>query len=452
MHLPRERVLAVLFAASALLACRLLLALVVIPPWQQPDEPSHISLIELQRTRIDLLDGRPDPAREADILQSMARYDWWEHRDRGFPIPGTVPDRFLAAGLRVAVDVTSVTKPTPYFLLVGRLFSWLPRLPVVDELYIVRALSAAFGMLTLWVAWLGAREILGAARGATVAILLALHPQFAIVSTSAAPDALINLLGACMWWQTAVALRRDALLSLVGVWMAAVAAAASDRMGLPLLAVAFIVSVVVVTVRLPLRGRIALLAVPAIVVVGAAILAGATWAVDQSQNTFSWRHTLFGAWMPVPHAMTWDFFTHFTALLHQSWWFSLGWGRYPPPSWWASIAIGLTALAGVGVARRIFTASELDARTRLLMALAVIAFAVQLSAVYWAYFRPGYGVQGKSLFPVLVPCLVLLWAGLEAWVPPSRRLHAAAALALLFALLDITAWTLVAIPAYYASL
>ena len=46
---------------------------------------------------------------------------------------------------------------------------------------ILRAISAVFGMLTLWIAWLGARECLGTLGGATVALLLALHPQFAIV-------------------------------------------------------------------------------------------------------------------------------------------------------------------------------------------------------------------------------------------------------------------------------
>ena len=72
---------AVLPLACALLACQLLIALALIPPWQQPDESTHVARVELQRSRITGLDGSPDPARESEILQSMAYYDWWEHRN-----------------------------------------------------------------------------------------------------------------------------------------------------------------------------------------------------------------------------------------------------------------------------------------------------------------------------------------------------------------------------------
>src|SRR5687767_6655448 len=49
-----DRVL--LITASALFGFRLLLALTLIPPWQQPDEPYHVGLVELQRARLASLD------------------------------------------------------------------------------------------------------------------------------------------------------------------------------------------------------------------------------------------------------------------------------------------------------------------------------------------------------------------------------------------------------------
>ena len=116
------------------------------------------------------------------------------------------------------------------------------------------------------------------------------------------------------------------------------------------------------------------------------------------------------------------------------------------------MALALTAIAAAGTAQRLFRDRALDPQTRMLIALAVIGLAVQVSAVYWNFFRLGNGAQGKSLFPVLVPCLVLLWSGIETWVPKPHRVHAAAALVLLFALLDAAVWGLVAFPAYSASL
>jgi uncharacterized membrane protein YfcA len=431
----------------------MLLALALIPPWQQPDEHRHVALAELHRTRIALLDVSSDPAWEGEILRSMARYDWWEHRVRRGEAPFIIPNNFDSAGPHVGGSDSGVSRPPIYFVIFSRLLSWLPRLPVVEDLYILRAISAVFGMLTLWVAWLGARECLGTLGGTTVAVLLALHPQFAIVSTAAAADGMVNLFGACMWWQTTLVIRRTQfLLPLAGVWCAAIAASAADRMGVPLLLVAFVVSVAVVRLKRPPLARRAIFTVLATAAFAVVLLGGAIWTLETFGETFGLRSSFSQSWLLVPEAKTWDFFTRFTSFVHQSWWFSLGWVRYAPPTWWIAIVVALTAIAAVGIGQRLFRDREPDAQTRMLVALAVIALVVQASAVYWTYFRLGGGAQGKSLFPVLVPCLVLLWAGIETWVPPSRRVHAAAALVALLALLDAAAWTLVAIPAYYASL
>ena len=432
--------------AFALLACHLLVALALIPPWQQPDESTHVARIELHRSQIALLDGTVDPAREGEILQSMARYDWWEHRDRRSEPPAVIPENFSSTGYAVAVPAQSVASPTAYTLLAGRLLSWMPRLTIVDDLYVLRSLSAIFGMLTLWVAWLGARECLGTMGGATVTALLALHPQFAVVATAAAADALVNLLGACVWWQTAVAVRRrDRFLPLAGVWGAAIAAASADRMGVPLLALALIASIVVLATRIERFTRSA----AAVFVLLA--LAAAAWALGAAGETYGLASAFTGDWLPVPEARSWDFWGRFTSFVHQSWWFSLGWVRYAPPSWWVAVATTLTALAAAGTGRQLISARPLDVQRRNLVALAVLGVGLQVAAVYWTYFRLGHGAQGKSLFPVLIPSLVLLWGGIETWVPTPLRAHAAAALVVLLALLDAAVWGLVAIPAYYAS-
>jgi hypothetical protein len=424
----------------------MLVALALIPPWQQPDEATHVARVELERSQIALLDGTPDPAREGEILQSMARYDWWEHRDRRSETPTVIPKNFSSTGYGVAVPAQSFAGPTAYTLVTGRLLSWIPRLTIVEDLYILRTLSAIFGLLTLWVAWLGTRECLGTLGGVTVTALLALHPQFAVVATSAAADGLTNLFGACVWWQSVVALKRHhPLLPLAGVWGAAIAAASTDRMGVPLLAIALVVSIVVIARRTENITRPA-----AVVWVGLALVA-AVWAVGAAGETYGLASVFSQEWLPVPSARSWDFFRRFTSFVHQSWWLSLGWVRYAPPSWWAMIVVSLTVIAAVGTGRQLIWSGVLDGQRRTLIAVAAVSVTLQVSAVYWTYFRPGSGAQGKSLFPVLVPCLVLLWSGIETWVPPPRRVHAAAALVFLFALLDAAAWGLVAIPAYYAS-
>ena len=210
--------------AFALLGCQLLLGLALIPPWQQPDEPTHVARVELRRHRIAHLDDGLDPGREFEILRSMATYSWWQHRRVREEPPPTIPQDFLAARPPVGTSAVVPGRTPLYPWFAGRVLRWLPYLSVVNDLYVLRTISAVLGLLTLWVAWLGARECLGALGGATVAVVLALHPQFAIVSTTATPDAMVNLLGACAWWQIAVAFRRKNVLPcLAATWCATIA-------------------------------------------------------------------------------------------------------------------------------------------------------------------------------------------------------------------------------------
>lgn len=443
----------VVVAASALLICGLSLALAVVPPWQHPDEPTHTAVVELQRSRVALQDGTRDPGREGEILQSMARYDWWEHRARGFEAPTVVPENFLAAGRRVGVSSLDVTRPTTYYLVTARVLSWFPRLAVAEDLYLLRGLSAVLGALTLLVAWRGARECLGSLGGATVAVLLALHPQFALVFTSAAPDPVANFFGACLWWQAMVAFKcRNVIAPLVAVWAAAIVATSADRMGLPLVAIALVVSLAVLAGRTKIRWQRAVWVLPVAAGCLSIMLYGAVWVLSAFGETYGLGRVFSADLTPVPGAVTWSRFTRFTWLLHHSWWYAIGWGRYMPPAWWNGIAVALTLVVAAGVVRRFFPPSQPEPQARTFAALAAAGIAIQLSAVYWTYFRLGNGAQGRYLFPLLVPSLVLIWMGVDAWVPPSRRAHAAAALVLLFALLDASAWMLVAIPAYYGTL
>ena len=431
----------ILLAASAVLICRLGLSLALIPPWQQPDEPAHVAFMEVAHDRL-LLSSSPDPGREAEILRSMAEYDWWRYYARGTPAT-PLPTKFERAGGAIVGSIgvnPSTNVWGAYYTMIAAGLHAGPQRSVVEALYLMRTVSAMLGLLTLWVAWRGARECLGEVGGATVTLLLALHPQFAVVSTTASPDALVNLLGACIWLQAMLAVRRANVLRPIGVmWLAAICGAVVDRMGIPLVAGAFVASVVALTRhRRPRRFTVALIAIAA-AMFGASLL-----LVEGLSHPFS-----SAGWAlvtPAPEARTWDFFSTFTSILFESWWASLGWVRYSPPSWWVAIACVLSATAAAGVLRRILRND--DQHTGTVLGLAITMMTVQVVAVYWSYFQIAHGAQGRHLFPVLVPALVIIWLGIEAFVPIHHRRYAAIVLVVTFALLDATAWVLVAVPAY----
>jgi hypothetical protein len=386
-----------------------------------------------------------DPARQAEILGSMAEHGWWRHRT-GRESPAVLVPRFtnadpndLDVNSTIGIDPLSQAHPKVYYGVMGRVLGLGGRHTVVRDLYVMRAVSVGFALATLWIAWLGA-QIAGGDFGGVVAVLLALHPQFAVVSTTASPDALVNLAGACVWWQAMCALRGPRIVwPIAGVWAAAAAGATVDRIGIPLLAIALLISVAAVRRLRGLGWR-----TWATTVAGTAALVGMLWLLHEQIGTFSatdWRTIA-----PVEKARTAEFFTSFAAMLFRTWWFTAGWIRYYPGVWWTAGVLAITVIAGAGLARLVSRSDPYISRT--VVAHAALMLIVQLSAVYWTHFRFGTGPQGRYLFPCVVPAIVLLLLGVETWVPAHYRLRAAAALVLVFAVLDMTAWLTIAMPAY----
>ena len=322
-------------------------------------------------------------------------------------------------------------------MLVGGGLSLLRRLPVVTDMYVMRVLSAILGVLTLWTAWLGARLVFGEALAMTIVAVLAVHPQFVIASTAAGPDAVVNLAGGLIWWQTAEALHRPtSMWSLVALWIAAIGAAAVDRMGVSLLGSALLVSMFIVMRRYGLRSRIMLC-----ILIGAAIV-----GVGVRLNDDVWHgvgDTLHTALLPVPDARSWNYVWLFHSSLFEGWWLTLGWAEYPPPDWWVLGALGISVIAAIGVFRSVIERRVPDA-----IAIAILMVAIQLVAVDWVYFRPAVGAQGRHLFPVLIPSLVLLCAGWDRLLAPSLGSRARVALVLVVAALDTAGWLTLAIPVY----
>ena len=429
-----------LLAISGVCICHFAVALALIPPWQQPDEHTHVAVAEMARG------SRPgiDPSelgREAEILRSMADHNWWRHYGEAAPnpLPLRIPDVSHGSRSSIELEMWAADVPQLYYALIGGMLSLAPEMSVASDMYLARAFSALLGILTLLIAWRATRQLLGEAGSVTVAALLALHPQFAVVSTTASPDAFVNLAGAFLWWQAVRVVRRENVISsLALVWSAAILGAAADRMGVPLLVSAYAVSVFAI-LRIWLQRLTAVLTACAVMLLGLAL-----WLADVFSGTFgsaAWQRL-----MPVERARTWEFVAEFSSFLFESWWFSLGWVRYAPPSWWVSVAQVLAVAAIVGLVRRLRHVDT--AHMRAIIAVTLTMVAVQVAAVYWTYLRFAVGPQGRHLFPMLVPTLVLLWLGVEAWAPIQYRRHAALGIVAVFALLGITGWMLVGVPAY----
>ena len=428
----------VLAVAIVVLLARMTLAVLIVPPWQHPDEPIHVAAAEVWRSRITGNDAQ-DRGREADIIDSMIRHGWWRHYGQPLP-PGPQPTRFVSTGTvfsTIGLVPESSSYAPPYYAAVGWLLSRAPRGAVERDLYVMRIVSMLCTVGTLWVAFLGSRLALDALGAATVTSLFALHPQLAIASTTAGPDALVICAGAILWWQTMSALRGPhQVRSLAILWLAVIGAAMVDRLGIALIPIAFIVTAVVSVERLRFRSAAAALALVAIAIA----LAAATIPAIRSPLRISLADTLVSS----SPGDAFHYSGRFTSFLLSSWWYSLGWVRYFAPQWWVVSTAVMTTVAVAGTWRA-FTRSR---DMRRVIILAVVNLVCLLAALAWVFLRVRVGAQGRYLFPVIVPTLTLIWLGTAAWVPARFRHIGSTALMAAFAVLDVIAWIVVAVPAY----
>jgi hypothetical protein len=428
----------VLAVAIVVLLARMTLAVLIVPPWQHPDEPIHVAAAEVWRSRITGNDAQ-DRGREADIIDSMIRHGWWRHYGQPLP-PGPQPTRFVSTGAvfsTIGLVPESSSYAPPYYAAVGWLLSLAPRGAVERDLYVMRIVSMLCTVGTLWVAFLGSRLALDALGAATVTILFALHPQLAIASTTAGPDAFVTCAGAILWWQTMSALRGShQVRSLAILWLAAVAAAMVDRLGIVLVPIAFIVTAVALVERLRFRRAVAALALVAIAIA----VAAATIPAIRSPLRISLAETLVSS---SPDDAV-QYAGRFTAFLVSSWWYSLGWVRYFAPHWWVVSTSVMTTVAVAGTWRAFIRSPDM----RRVVIMAVVNLLCFLAAVTWVFLRVRVGAQGRYLFPVIVPTLILFWLGTSAWLPTRLRHIGSIALVATFAILDLIVWLVVALPAY----
>ena len=442
---------ALLACVLALFVCRAVIVSAIVPPWQGPDEPTHVALAQLLALPDAIVYNSPllpngdlttrvESDVHGQVLESMAAHRWWDAYGQAAPDP--LPRSFSPAS---RFSTGSYGQPLYYGLAALVLRVTAPR--DMDATYFrLRALSLVLGVMTLLVGWAGTRVLLGstAALGATV--LAALYPQFVLSAISPNPDALAAFWGALIWWQFArlvVCRRRTMSFSLLII--SAVAAVLTKRSAVPL---AGITIVSAVWLFLPQAWRFTKRQKLLLGFAVAALAAAAATTAMLFNNAFGWLvanwATVFVTRRPLS-AATFPVAAEYLRISVDYAWLMAGWQRFAPQEWWLQIARALTVIGLCGAAVRVVRARG---RFQHGMTAAWTFFLVQALAVvvpgFWSLAAP----QGRYLFPVLAPMTVLLWGGVVG--TGSSRRHSYAALALIgtVALLDATGVTTVLIQAY----
>jgi hypothetical protein len=169
--------------------------LIIIPPWQNPDEPTHFEYLKIFMDQETFsLAIQPDFLTQQAIIKSMDRYRYWDYVQISRPDP--LPDLFQwTPFLNTSFTQIGLTPPF-YYLLVASILSPFREKSLETQFYLARGVSMCFGLLTLFLIYFTAKELLPNKPELISAILafVGLLPQFNLVATSVNPDSLANLL------------------------------------------------------------------------------------------------------------------------------------------------------------------------------------------------------------------------------------------------------------------
>ena len=426
-------------ALLGLFFCRAVLASLIVPPWQGPDEPVHFALVA-QLVRPDGVLEEAQREVRGDVIRSMGRHRWWElYGLRTPPLEASSFDYQVTSSLGTG----TYALPTYYGLGARVLAVTQPR--DIEGAYVnLRVLSIVLGAGTLVAGWAGTRLLFGPAVAAGSTAVAALHPQFLLTSMAVNPDVLANLLGAVMWWQVARVVRRvRPAMSLLLVLVAGGAVLLTKRSAIPLALIAGCVALASSVRgdrwRLPGSARLRVLAAAAgVILLGVALLVAFPLS-ELSRPSIAALVTK----RPVDEA-TWSAaFVHAQRTLDY-FWLMAGWLRFPAPDSWVWVTRSLT-LGGLAASAVV---ALLRPALRRPLLIAWLFVALQATIVVGMTFQAFAAPQGRYLFPVLAPAAALLWIGLTELVPRRLAPHSGLALIAIAGILDMTAFTTVLVPAY----
>ncbi len=444
--LPYRRDLALLFIVAC---CFRLIWAFLIPPWQVPDEAAHFTYVAHIVEQGELPYARQTaelPLYSQEVVESLKNGLYFATSSGGSPIPP--PLTVMPAGYDYAIardynapDVerrsAGGATATPYsagsYLLAVPAYWLFRELPILSRLYAVRCVIAAIGALSCLFAY-AIGTTLGGDRewGRTLGLMLAWFPQYTFMSAGVNNDAASILCATALIWLTIVLLQRQRL-SVTLTFAMGLCAAVGVIVKPTTLPIAFVSGVVFLWQLI--RGKrqagmtLRSWALPCLTyTLGAALIFGPELLLRRYLGA---RATAIAMTTEVDSSVLVHGVTHTLAeYLHAKvagggfylQWFFLktGWGLFGsldvPLSEETYAVIGLVSVVGITAA---LVAMLTNVALRRMLSLPFILLAAQLVFVfigmdyYLSYATTGapLGIQGRYLFPALVPFLYLLLSG-----------------------------------------
>ena len=419
----------------------------ITPAWEAPDELGHFNYVaRLLRTRtlpVQRL-GAHDEAHQPPLYYVLAA---------------------VAAMPADLEDPTGALNPNSDFIWAGQggndvnigFHTSAETFPFQGQalaLHLARGVSVLMGMITVALTIAIGWEIFPDRRviGLMGAAMVAFNPQFLFVSGVINNDNLLVTAATGAWWQLVRAIKRPEQSRQwvwVGLWIAVGALAKVSMFVVGLVAGLVLLACAVRrrSVQLFIRGTLAMTSVVALVAgwwfVRNQLLYGDPlgWSVFRINFKSVLRRG------PLPWSKVQEFFS----VQFRSFWGVFGWMNVNAPDWFytaVQILLSLSLLSIVlwFVWRRYRTLTEFQKSALVLLGLAI---AVQEGYMLWAVTRFNESwYQGRYIFPILGPLMILVSLGLTNWLPKRWSPVLATGLTLALASVAVLMQSQVIQPAY----
>jgi 4-amino-4-deoxy-L-arabinose transferase-like glycosyltransferase len=420
--------------------------ILITPPWQAPDETTHLQFMELLTQR-PLSEIRKIPLHAGDgryfelerkILESMKKYRAWEYV--GLPTPDPLPNCFFNAPFFVG-SAPKIYRPPLYYLLGAGFLKFFKSEDLKTKLYAARLYSLILSLGTVIISYFIGYVVFRDERyalmtGAFVSFL----PQFMVIGTSVNSDNLVNLLVSAFLLYALFLLRdKKSDFYLIPIPFFLVAVFLSGKTGVIIAPIAILLLFFQMK---RLKKPLTILTLSLLTLASSTILIQYIWpglivrAYQILEVSFEKAHSGL--------ARDWGFYHVFSVILFESFWFVGGWMAIYWNRWAYAIVGVLSILSLLGFFKDLFdrvTKKEEDLSLSnpilfLMTLMVLLAFGTCL--LYYGFVR-GVLAQGRYLFPALPAFGVLFILGLKKICTPSISPYFPKAFIILMACLDLYA-------------
>lgn len=451
-------ILLIILSASLVLG---IIYIIVTPPWQSPDEPTHFEYVKVLAEGEPPWAPQPRPDLQETIIASLDRHDYWRYvrEDRPSPLPTT----FRETPFLFSAPTQIGKNPPLYYFFASLILRLSPALSVETELYRLRIFSLFFSITTVGLVWACAAEIFGSSSPICPAAagITALLPQFMVIGTSVSPDPCVNLFGAGAIYLVLRFQRRGFTLSRILfllLW---------HGIGL-LINYKFLILIFalpgVALIHL-CRQRTGTLSLKKLVlwsgVIVSMLLLAYSWLVwyfPGIARIFVVRvNILYSTLSSFFQGKTYfpvGFWHWFNSELFKSFWLKYGWLKYElPPIFYLILKIAsLAALAGIGLflGRWIMSFDKLTNRAREAVLTLLLYATVTLGAYYlfWGLKGGNTTTQGRHLFLVMPAWAILFVFGWCRFFPARYEKRVSYSLLAGFVLLNAVSILFYIIPTF----